>query len=167
VGDVVAERSNGGVVIRPAPFAEKVRETVDQYFRSGLPGIVKEQFFAGFFALSIGVSGITADQCCLYGTGQHHRTAVAVLLERCEQRRREAEVAFLEVPGILRTVDAREIEHEVGPGTVFVKLLRRGVDIILHNLVNIEVRETAVLAILYGVELGTEVFTHETLCSGN
>jgi len=36
VSDIVAESRHGGIVIRTTPLAEKVRETVDQHFRSGL-----------------------------------------------------------------------------------------------------------------------------------
>ena len=55
VRDIVAERSDCRIVIRTAPFAEKIRKTVNQYFRAGLFGIVEQQLFAGTLGLAVGI----------------------------------------------------------------------------------------------------------------
>ncbi len=67
VGDIVAERCHGGVVVRPAPLAEEVGETIDKHICTGLFGILEEQFLASFLTFAVGVSCIAAYQSCLNG----------------------------------------------------------------------------------------------------
>lgn len=62
VGDVVAEGCYSGVVVRAAPFAEKIRESVDQHFGSRLVSIVEEEFFAGLLALAVIAFSVTPYQ---------------------------------------------------------------------------------------------------------
>lgn len=68
VGDIVAEGRNGRVIIRTAPFAEKIRKTVNQYFRAGLFGIVEQQLLAGTFGLAVRIV-----QSRLNRRRNHHR----------------------------------------------------------------------------------------------
>ena len=53
VGNVVAEGRDSAVVVRPAPFAEQIREPVYIYRRSGFLGIREEQFFSGKLGLTV------------------------------------------------------------------------------------------------------------------
>ena len=90
-----------------------------------------------------------------------------MLFERVEKLGGEPEVAFLEVFGILGTVHAGEVEHEVGLLAAAVELLRGGVDVVFKYRLYCEAGEAAVLPLLYGVELGAEVLANETLGAGN
>jgi hypothetical protein len=60
VGHVMAERSHSGIIIRPAPFSEKIRETVDKDPRPRTLSIFKEKFLSCLLALSIFTVGIPA-----------------------------------------------------------------------------------------------------------
>ena len=80
-----------------------------------------------------------------------------MLFERIEKLRGEAEITFLEIFGVFRTVHTGEVEHEVRLCTVAVKILRGGVDVVFHDLIYSEVWETAVFTVLYSVELSTKV----------
>ena len=84
-------------------------------------------------------------------------------LERVQQRGREPEVALHELRLVLGTVDARQVEDEVGAGTIPVELLRGGVDVVLHDLEGKEglVFGSAVLAVSYVLQRAAEVPAHE------
>ncbi len=66
VGNVVAESRHGRVVVRAAPFAEEVREAVDEHLRSGFVGVVEEKLLSGLLALAVGMPGVTAYESGLY-----------------------------------------------------------------------------------------------------
>ena len=51
VSEVVTERRHGGIVIRAAPFAEYIGETVNQRLRAGLGGIGPQASFASPYSL--------------------------------------------------------------------------------------------------------------------
>ena len=53
IGDIVAERGDGRIVVRTAPFSVKVRETIDEYFRTGLLAVFEEEILAGFLAPAV------------------------------------------------------------------------------------------------------------------
>ena len=53
IGDIVAERGDGRIIVRAAPFSVKVRETVDEYFRTGLLAVFEEKILAGFLAPAV------------------------------------------------------------------------------------------------------------------
>ena len=165
VGDVVAEGGDGGVVVGATPLAEEVWKAVDKNFRSGFAGVVEEEFLAGFLALAVGMAGIAADERGLNGAREHHGAAVAVIFERVEQCRGEAEVAFAEVFGILGAVDTGEVEHEVGFAAVMVKLFGGRIEVIFEDLVDCD-GIVAGLAVADIVELGAEVTAHEAFCAG-
>jgi len=89
-----------------------------------------------------------------------------VLFERVEQSRGEAEIAFLEILGVCGAVDACEVENEIRLSAIPVEPLGSGVYIVFKDALNREVREAAVLAVLYGVKLGAKVLAHETFRAG-
>ena len=113
VGYVVAECGDCGVVVRPAPFSEKVRETVYEYLCSCLLSVIEHQFLSGFLALSVFACAEAACKSRLNGAGDHHRAVVAILLESIKKDRCKTEVALHEVFLILRTVHSRKVEDEV------------------------------------------------------
>lgn len=136
VGDVVAERGDGRVVVGPAPFAKEVGKAVDQDLRARGGGIAEKELFAGLLALAVGMARVSAYQRRLDGAAEHHRAGVAVLSERVKQRRGESEVPPLEILGIFGPVHSGEVEHKVGLAAVPVELLRRRVDVIFKHLVD-------------------------------
>ena len=68
VGYVVAKSSYSRVIVRPAPFSEKVRETIDQDFGSGLTAILEHQFLSCLLATAIFAVSETARKSCLNRT---------------------------------------------------------------------------------------------------
>lgn len=119
ISDVIAESGYGTVIVGTTPFAEHVRETVDQYLSSGLPGVIEHQLLPCPFRFPIRVI-----QSRLGRRRDHHRTGVAVLLEGIQQGGGKTEIAFHELPGILGTVDPRQVEHEVRLSAIFIQKSR-------------------------------------------
>ena len=60
IRNVIAKCSDGAVIVRTAPFTEQIRETVNQYLRTGLRRIIEKQFLSGFFALAVIPLGIAS-----------------------------------------------------------------------------------------------------------
>ncbi len=90
-----------------------------------------------------------------------------MLFQCIEQRGSETEVAFFEVFGIFGTVHACEIEDEVCLGAIAVELLDGGVDVVLEDLLDLQIGEAAVFAVLYGIKLSAKVLTYKTFCAGD
>ena len=97
VGDGVAERGHGAVVVGPAPFAEQVRETVDQHLGAGFFAVFEEQFLPCLLAAAVFAVAEAAGQARLLAAAEHHRAGIVVLFEVAEQRRSKAEVALHEL----------------------------------------------------------------------
>ena len=112
VRQIVAEGGNRAVVVRAAPLAEQVRESVDQHPRASLPGVIKEQLLARFFAPSV-ITVIASDASSLNGGGKHNRAGVLMPFQRIKERGCKSEIALHKFFGVLRAVDAGQIEHEV------------------------------------------------------
>ncbi len=51
LGDIMAEGCNRAVVVRAAPFAEDIREAVNQHLCSGILRVLEQQVFSGFLDL--------------------------------------------------------------------------------------------------------------------
>jgi len=166
VGKGVAEGRDGTVVVGPAPFAEKVREAVDQNARARLAAIIEEQILARLFAAAIFGVAEAARETGLLGAREHHRALVPVLFERIEKRRGEAEIARHKLFLVLRPVHARKVEYEVRLLAPGVELLRRGIEVIFIHIRNGHA-VIAGFAVLDVVELCAEVPSHETLGAGN
>ena len=166
VGDVVAERSYGRIVIGPAPLAKKVGKAVNKNLRSRVVSIIEEKLLASLLALTVRMTGIATDQRCLDRTRKHHRAGVAMLLECVEQCRRKSEVTLAEVFGILGTVHAGKVEYEVGLVTIAVKVFGRRIDVVLEDLLYLY-RVILCLTLLDVMELGTKVTANETLRACN
>ena len=167
VGDIVAEGRHGTVVVRTAPLAEKIRETVNQNASAGLAAVIKEQFLPRFFAASVLAVAKTASQRSLNAAAEHYRALVAVLLKSVEQSARETEVPGHELAVVLGAVHSGEVEHEIGLGTVFVQLLRSRIDIVCVDLAHHEPRMGTVLAVADTLEGSHQVTPHKALGTSN
>ncbi len=162
----MAECGHCTVVVGSAPLAVQVGKAVDQNFRPGLPAVFEEQFFAGFFALSVFRCAETAGKCGLNAGTEHHRASVPVFLKGIQQGRGESEIALHELLLILRTVDSGQIEHEVAVPAPSVQIVRCGVEIIFVYFRYGQVAVASGLAVLYVVELCTQILSYEAFCSG-
>lgn len=169
VGDGVAEGRHGGVVARAAPLAVEVGETVDENRGAGAPRVLPEQALPRELRLAVDRALEASRQARLRGAGQHDGARVPVALERVQQRRSEPEVALHELRLVLGTVDAGQVEDEVGAGAVVLQLSGRRVDVVLHDLEGQQARIllATVLAVPYVLQRTAEVPTHEPLRSSD
>ena len=123
--DVVAEGRDDAVVVRAAPFPEQVREPVHEHLSTRILRVAEHQFLPGTLALPVGVV-----ERGLYRARYHHRTPVAVFLQRVEKGGREPEVPLHELLRVLRPVDPGEVVHEVSIPAVDIKLSRVAVHVV-------------------------------------
>ena len=163
VGDVVAEGCHGTVIIRPAPFSEKIREAIHKYLRPGLFRIIEEEFLPCLLALAIFPIGITPHKSGLDRAGKHHRAFIAVLLESIKQGGSKAEIALHKLLGILRAVHPGKIEDKVTIRAKSIQLLRRRVHIIFIHCDILIQRIPPRLAFSYIAQLGDQVTSYEPL----
>ena len=136
IGNRVAERRDGAVVVGPAPFAEEVREAVHQHFGACVLAVLEEQILPRLLAAAVLGVPETARQRSLLARRQHHRARIPMLPQRIQQGRCEPEIPAHELSRILRPVHPREVEHEVRLRAPAVQLLRRGIEVVLEHLVN-------------------------------
>ena len=146
IGHRPAERADGAVVVGAA-VPHQIGEAVDRRLDAGLSGVVEEQLLAGLLAAAVLAGAEAPRQRGLNRGGQHDRRPAAVLFQAVQQVGGKAEVAAHEVLRVFRTVHARQIEHEVGFPAVCVQFLRRGVQIVFVDLVDMNVRAGLVLAV--------------------
>lgn len=168
VGDRVAERRHGGVVVGAAPLAVEVGEAVDEHGRAGSRGVPAEEPLPRQLGLAVCRAGVAPREARLRGAREHDRARVAVALERSNEVAREPEVARHELRRVLGAVHAREVEHEVGTGAHRVQLLRRGLDVALHDLEGQEGLEplAAVLAVANRLQRLAKVAADEPFGTG-
>ena len=154
MGDVVAEGGDGGVVVRTAPFAEEVGESLDEDTGACLLGVLEHEFLACLLPLAVLGGAEATCEGGLDGAADHDRTGVVVLLECIEQHGGETEVALHELLRILRTVDTGKVEDESAVLTPSVQLLGSGINVVFIDGFD-RLREIVPLglAILYVVEL--------------
>ena len=166
VGDVVAEGSDGGIVVGAAPLAEEVRETINEHLSTCLLAVFEHQFLASFLALAVFACAESTCKGGLDGAADHHRTVVLVLLQGVEQSGGEAKVALHELFRVFGAVHACKVEHEVAFLAPLIELLWSGVDVVFIDGFD-RLREIVplCLAIAYILELGAEVSAYEPLCS--
>ena len=165
--DVVAECGDGTVVVRTAPLAVEVRETVDKHSGACLIPVTEHQFLAGLLAAPVFGVAETSGKGGLNGAADHHRAGVVVFFEGIQKCRGEAEVPRHELFRVLRAVDARKVEHEVTLPAPFFKLLRSGVNVVFIDLLYGEVTVALRLAVADIAQLRAEVLPDEPLRSRN
>ena len=90
-----------------------------------------------------------------------------MLLERIEQGAGKAKVALHELLLVLRTVHARQVEHEVGLAAPLVQLLGGAVQVVLIDGIDGNIAIATGLAVLDVIELSAKVPAYESLGSGN
>lgn len=169
VRDGVAEGGHGGVVARAAPLAVEVGETVNEHRGARALGVLPEQALPRELGLAVYGALEASRQASLRRAGQHDGASVAVALERLEQRGGEPEVALHELRLVLGSVDAGQVEDEVGAGAEVLQLRGRRVDVVLHDLEGKEllVFESAVLAVPNVLQRAAEVPAHEAPRAGD
>ena len=86
VCNIVAERRNGGIVIRSAPFSEEIRKAINKHFCTRFFCIVKKQFFAREFGLAVIRLSVSADKRRLHGRRKHNGTGIFCFFERSQER---------------------------------------------------------------------------------
>ena len=166
IGDIVAEGGDCTVVVRAAPFAVEIWETVNQNLYPILLSILQEKVLPCFLASAVLTVAETACERGLSAAGEHHRGLVAVLFEGVKKGTGKSEVAFHKLLRIFRTVDSRKIEHEIALGTPLLELLRGAVKVIFEDLIYCEISVALGLACPDIIELGAKVLSYETLGSG-
>ena len=87
--------------------------------------------------------------------------------ERVQQGGGKAKVALHELVVVLRAVDARQIEHEIGLGAEFVQRRRGRVKVILEHVLDLQSGVGAVFAVADGLQVFAEVAPYEAFCPGN
>ena len=85
VCNVVAERCNGGIVIRSAPFSEEIRKAINKHFCTRFFCIVKKQFFAREFGLAVIRLSVSADKRRLHGRRKHNGASIFCFFERKQE----------------------------------------------------------------------------------
>ena len=166
VGDVVAEGGHRAVVVRAAPLAVEIGEAVHQHPRAGLLRIFEEQFLAGLLAPAVLGVAEAAGEGGLDAGREHDGTGVAVSFEGVQEGGGEAEVAPHELLRVLRAVHTGQIEHKVGLGAPRIKLLRRGVNVVLVDLLHGYVI-VAGLTVADVAQLGAQVPAHKAFGTCN
>ena len=166
IGDIVAEGGDCAVVVRAAPFAVEIRETINQDLYPILLSILQEKVLPCFLASSVLTVAESACERGLSAAGEHHRGLVAVLLEGVKKGTGKSEVAFHKLLRIFRTVDSRKIEHEIALGAPLLELLRGAVKVIFEDLIYCEISVAFGLAGPDVIKLGAEVLSYETLGTG-
>ena len=161
-----AEGGHGRIVLRAA-VTHEVREAVDCHFHSVLFAILEEQLFPRQFRFAIVALTIPPDERRLNGRGEHDGRFVPVLLQRVQQRESETKVALHELLVVLRTVHAREVEHEVAVRAVGVQLLRGAVEVVAVDVVDVDIRARAILAVADVFEVVHEGRANHALCAGD
>ena len=166
IGDIVAEGGDCAVVVRAAPFAVEIWETVNQNLYPILLSILQEKVLPCFLASSVLTVAETACERGLSAAGEHHRGLVAVLLEGVKKGAGKTKVAFHKLLRIFRTIDSCKIEHEIALGAPLLELFRSAVKVVLEDLIYCEISVALGLAAPDVIELGAKVLPYETLGSG-
>ena len=107
VGDGIAKRSDSGIVVRPAPLAEQVREAVHQHLCARILSIPQEQILPRLLRTPILGVPEPARQRSLLARREHHRAGVSMLPQRIQQGRCKPEIPFHKLRSILRPVHPR------------------------------------------------------------
>lgn len=85
VCNIIAERTDGAVVVRFHPLADKIREAVNQHLRSGFLGIGEEQILAGSLGESVFLCAESPRKRRLNRRRQHNGTCIMVFFQRVKQ----------------------------------------------------------------------------------
>ena len=160
-----AEGADRTVILRAA-VAHQVRKAVDSNLRAGFRPISEEQLLTGLLAAAV-FAVIAANQRGLDGRGQHDGGYVVVLFQHVQQQGRKAEVALLEIRGIGGAVHPSKVEHEIGLGAEGIQFLLRVVDVVLVDVINVDVRAGAVLAVTDGLQVVDQSRADHALRAGD
>ena len=162
VGDIVTESGYGTVIIRPAPFSENIRKTIDENLRPSLFRVFKKQLLASPLTFAVKIV-----QSRLDGAAEHDGTTVAVLFQGVQQCRSKTEVASHEFFLVLRAVDPGEIEDEVAVATPGVKVFGGTIEVVFVNGLDDQALMGPVFSVLYVLQRPTEVLPYEAFGAGD
>ena len=125
----MAEGGHHAIVVRTAPFAKEVGQTV-HIDRSPRPlPIGKHRFLGGPLTPAVGVFPF-----CLNGAGQHHRYRPLLGQKQIQQFLGKAPVAGIEFLWILGPVYPRQVKDKPGSGHILPKPGRGIRDIVAKDL---------------------------------
>ena len=139
VGHRPAEGADSAVVFGAA-VTHQIGEAIYRHLGTGFPGIVKKQFFARLLAAAVFAVAKAPGQCGLNGGGQHDGGLIVVLFQAIQQLRGKAEIALHKIFRAFGAVHARQIEHKISFLAVFVQFSRGGIQIILENFFDLQIR---------------------------
>ncbi len=162
VRDIIAERADGGVVVRANPFPDEIRKAIDEDLRARFFGIAEEQLFPVAFAQTIFRRSEPSGERRLDRRREHNRRRRAMTFERVEKLARESEIPLAKLLRVLRTVDAREIKDKIRFRRHFVEFLERVVDVIFEDFVDDEIRSRSILTVADILEVFDEVASDES-----
>lgn len=166
VGNGVAERGYGGVVVRAA-VPHEVRETIDRDLHAVFFAVFEEQLFACELRFAVIRLAVTADQSRLNGRGQHNGRFVIVLFQCFEQLRAKTKVALHELRVILRTVHAREVEYKVRLLAILIELHLSAVNIVFIDFVDFQCRSGAVFPVTNVFQIRNQSLSDHAPSTGN
>ena len=90
-----------------------------------------------------------------------------MLFQAVQQIGGKAEVALHKLLRILRAVHPRQIEDKIGLAAVFIQFFPCGIQIVLIDLINAEIRPGTILAIADIFQVGSQGGTHHPLCASD
>ena len=163
----IAEGGNGAVVIRTAPFTEKIRETVHQHTCARILAIFEEEILPRLFGSAVLGIAESAGEAGLLATGEHHRTCVAVLFQSVNERGCKAEIPGHELILVLRAVHPCQVKDEIAVAAPDIQLLGSRIQVILKYLIHSHIAIATRLAVTDIFQLRAQVFPHEALGAGN
>ena len=129
----MAEGGHRGIITRAAPFAEEIREAVDQRLCAGLGGVAEKFLLGGQLALAVVRTGEPSEQGSLGGGGQQNRAAVAVPPQKLQNPLGEAQIAGHKFRSVLRPVDPGQMEDEIRPGAALLQNRFRRIQIVFPD----------------------------------
>ena len=128
VRDIVTESRHCTVIVRTAPFPEHVRKTIDQDLRPSLSGILEQEVLSCPLRLAIRIV-----QRRLRRRRDHHRTGIAVFLQRIQQEGSETEISLHKLRLVFRTVHPGQVKDKIGILAIDVQFGRVAVRIIFED----------------------------------
>ena len=90
-----------------------------------------------------------------------------MFFQRIKKNRGKAKVSFHEIFRVFRTIDTSKIEYKIRIFTVLVQLLRRAINIVLIDFINLNSRPCAVLPVPYIFQIVAKGCSNHTLRTSN
>ena len=163
----MAEGSDRTVIIRANPLSYYIGKAINQDLRSCLFSILKEEFLSRLLTASVFRRPETAGKTCLYTAGKHYRRFILIFLKDMEKFGSQAEVPFLEIFRILRSIYAGKMKDKIRLLTIFFQVFRSGGKVILINLFYLNLRSGFVLIRFNIFQIFYKIPSHKSCSSRN